>query len=207
VRILGLVGSVRRDSHNRRLLRAAEQLMPGEITFGTWSALADLPAYDEDLDADDPPAAVIDLRLAIARADALVVATPEYNSSVPGALENVLDWASRPYATNALRGKPVAVVGAGTGVFGAVWAQAELRKILRACGAGVLDRELAVGHAAEAFTADGAQRRARSIAPNRAGIVQPPRHGSRPRAGCVVASTWSTRQSATAGMTGAGIRL
>jgi chromate reductase len=89
------------------------------------------------------------LRSAVASADAVLFSTPEYNSSVPGALKNALDWASRPVATNVFRSKPVAVVGASTGMFGAVWAQAELRKVLTTMGARVAEVELAVGHAHE----------------------------------------------------------
>ena len=102
-----------------------------------------------------PPAAVQDLRDAIDAADALLIATPEYNASVPGALKNALDWASRPFPDNVLRGKPCAVLGASTGLFGAVWAQAEVRKALKASGAHVLEDELPVGLADAAFTDDG----------------------------------------------------
>ena len=87
----------------------------------------------------------------IASADALLIATPEYNASIPGQLKNALDWASRPFAATALRRKPVAVIGASTGPFGAVWAQAELRRVLRTIGARVVERELAIGRAHEAF--------------------------------------------------------
>jgi chromate reductase len=99
---------------------------------------------------------VHDWRAAINDADALLFATPEYNSSIPGHLKNALDWASRPVAEAALRNKPAAVIGASTGMFGAVWAQAELRKALASAGARVLDRELPVAHAHEAFDCDGA---------------------------------------------------
>jgi chromate reductase len=95
------------------------------------------------------------LRAAIADADAVLFATPEYNSSIPGFLKNALDWVSRPLATNPLRNKPVAVVGASAGAFGAVWAQAELRKVLAAIGARVVDGEVAVGHAPTRFGEDG----------------------------------------------------
>src|SRR5206468_4915051 len=95
------------------------------------------------------------LRRAVAEADAVLFATPEYNSSIPGVLKNAVDWASRPLATNPLRNKPVAVIGASTGMFGAVWAQAELRKVLGATGARVTDVELAVGHAHEQFDPAG----------------------------------------------------
>ena len=95
------------------------------------------------------------MREAIAAADVVLISTPEYNSSVPGALKNALDWAARPFPDNCLRAKPVAVVGASTGLFGAVWAQAELRKVLRTIGAQVIEVELPVGQAHEAFSADG----------------------------------------------------
>src|SRR5204863_2247195 len=108
-----------------------------------------VPPYDEDDDVQPAPAAVAQLRQAIAGADAVLIATPEYNSSIPGQLKNAVDWASRPIATNVLRNKPVAVIGASTGAFGAVWSQAELRKVLGATGARVRENELAIGHAHE----------------------------------------------------------
>ena len=155
MRVLGFSGSLRRDSYNRRLLQAAAQFIPEDVAYELWPGIGDLPAYSEDLDRAQPSPAVVVLRQDIPEADALLFATPEYNSSVPGGLKNALDWASRPYATNVLRRKPVAVIGASTGFFGAVWAQAELRRILRACGAQVLDRQLPVARAAEAFARDG----------------------------------------------------
>ena len=123
-----------------------------------WDGLAAIPPYNEDDDtADRRRRAVRELREAIADADALLIATPEYNSSIPGQLKNALDWASRPHGEAALKNKPVAVVGASAGMFGAVWAQAELRKVLAASGARVLDAELPVGRAHEAFDGDGAR--------------------------------------------------
>ena len=100
------------------------------------------------------PPPVERLRAGIETADALLIATPEYNASIPGQLKNALDWASRPYPDSALRHKPVAVVGASTGLFGAVWAQAELRKVLATAGADVLDDELPIANAHEAFDHD-----------------------------------------------------
>ena len=94
-------------------------------------------------------------RNAIAGSDAVLIATPEYNASVPGGLKNALDWASRPFDSNVLRSKPTAVVGASPGPFGAIWAQADLRRILRTIGADVDDRELAVAGAHRALTTDG----------------------------------------------------
>jgi chromate reductase len=117
-----------------------------------------VPPYDEDADGDTPPPPVTALREALQEADALLIATPEYNASVPGVLKNALDWASRPYPDNAVRQKPVAVIGASTGLFGAVWAQAEIRKALRTAGADVLEGEVPIALAAQAFTAAGALR-------------------------------------------------
>jgi chromate reductase len=153
MRILGIAGSLRRGSHNRRLLRAAGNALAPGADLVEWDGLADIPAFDEDLE-DAPPALVQDLLDAIADADALLIATPEYNASLPGALKNALDWASRPFPDNVLRDKPAGVVGASTGLFGAVWAQAEVRKVLKASGAHVLESELPVGLADAAFTED-----------------------------------------------------
>jgi chromate reductase, NAD(P)H dehydrogenase (quinone) len=155
MKILAIAGSLRRESHNRRLLIAAGKLLPPDVDFELFEDLKAVPPYDEDDDLEPAPPAVSRLRAVIAGADALLIATPEYNSSIPGQLKNALDWASRPIATSVLRNKPVAVVGASTGAFGAVWSQAELRKVLAATGARVLDVELAVGHAAERFDEQG----------------------------------------------------
>lgn len=154
MRILAISGSLRRDSHNTRLLRAAAQMLPPGVELEMWERLGDLPHYSEDIDTPDPHPVVAELRRAIGATDAVLIATPEYNHSVPGALKNALDWASRPYAENALRDKPAAVIGASTGMFGAVWAQAEVRKVLGAIGAQVLDSELPVGTADEAIGED-----------------------------------------------------
>jgi len=155
VNVLGISGSLRRDASNTKLLRAAAGLLPPEVDFTLFGGLKAVPPYDEDDDVTPPPAPVDRLRTAIADADAILIATPEYNSSVPGQLKNAIDWASRPLATNVLRNKPVAVVGASTGAFGAVWAQAELRKVLAATGARVVEGEVAVGHSARRFDEDG----------------------------------------------------
>ena len=153
MRILGISGSLRRGSHNRRLLRAAGALLPPGADLVEWDGLAGLPAFDEDLE-DSPPEPVRELFAAIEQADALLIATPEYNASLPGALKNAIDWASRPFPENVLRHKPTAVIGASTGLFGAVWAQAEVRKTMKASGAHVLDSELPVGMADFAFVED-----------------------------------------------------
>jgi chromate reductase, NAD(P)H dehydrogenase (quinone) len=150
MRVLGVSGSLRRDSHNTKLLRAAGEIVDEhDGQFEVFDGLKAIPPYDEDDDVGERPPAVARFRRAIAGADAVLFATPEYNSSIPGVLKNAVDWASRPLATSPLRNKPVAVIGASTGMFGAVWAQAELRKVLGATGARVIEVELAVGHAHE----------------------------------------------------------
>ena len=156
MRILAISGSLREASYNTRLLRTAAELAAGEeVELELWDGLKAVPPYDEDDDRDPAPEAVSRLREAIAGADGILFATPEYNSSIPGQLKNAIDWASRPLATNPLRNKPVAVIGSSTGMFGAVWAQAELRKVLAATGARVAEAEVAVGHAQTRFDEDG----------------------------------------------------
>jgi chromate reductase len=153
--VLAISGSLRSDSLNTKLLLAAGDLAENEVRLELYDGLKEIPPYDEEDDVEPASAAVAAFRDAIAGADAILFATPEYNSSVPGHLKNALDWASRPLATNPLRNKPVAVVGASTGAFGAVWAQAELRKVLSAIGARPTEGELALGHAREKFDDEG----------------------------------------------------
>ncbi len=156
MRVLGISGSLRRDSYNTKLLRAAEELLPPFAELTVWDELKAVPPFDEDDELGPTPPSVASLREAVAEADAIVFATPEYNASVPGQLKNAVDWLSRPVATAALRGKPALVVGASTGAFGAVWAQAELRKVLATAGARVVEAEVAVGHAPAKFDESGA---------------------------------------------------
>jgi chromate reductase len=155
MRILGIAGSLRRDSWNRKLLLAAAELLPEDVELALWDGLKAVPPFDEDDEGEPAPVAVAQLREAIAGADAVLIATPEYNASLPGQLKNALDWVSRPFATTPLRFKPVAVVGASTGAFGAVWAQAELRKVLSTIGARVLEGDVALGHAPDRFDEAG----------------------------------------------------
>ena len=155
MKILGVSGSLRADSHNTALLRCAARHLPEGVELEVWDGLRDIPPYDEDDDLDPAPPAVAAFRAALAGADAVLFSTPEYNSSIPGQLKNALDWASRPYATNVLRNLPVAVVGASTGAFGAVWAQAELRKVLGAAGARVVDGEVILAHAHRSMDENG----------------------------------------------------
>ena len=155
MRVLGISGSLRRDSYNSGLLRVAADVLPPGAELEIFDGLKAIPPYDADDDLGPGPEPVQRLRDAIGDADAVLIVTPEYNASLPGVLKNALDWASRPHAINPLRGKPAAVVGASTGMFGAVWAQAEGRKVLATIGARVLDAELPVAEADERFAADG----------------------------------------------------
>jgi chromate reductase, NAD(P)H dehydrogenase (quinone) len=147
MRVLGISGSLRRDSLNSALLRAAAERLPAGVEWSEFERLREIPPYDVDLELVETPDAVRALRQAIGDADAVLVATPEYNHSIPGVLKNALDWASRPAGRSALSGVPVAVIGASTGMFGAVWAQAETRKVLGALGGRVVEAELPVARA------------------------------------------------------------
>jgi len=168
MRVLGISGSLRRDSYNAALLRAAAERLPDGVELEVFERLAEIPAYDSDLEeVEETPDAVADLRERMRAADAVLVATPEYNSSIPGALKNALDWASRPAGESALMGTPAAVVGASTGMFGAVWAQAETRKVLGALGGRVLEREFPFPRAQDAY-ADGELR----LAPEQSAALQ-----------------------------------
>ena len=152
MRVLGISGSLRRDSYNTALLRAAAERLPAGVELVEYEGLREIPTYDADLEEDqNAPAAVAELREAVRSADAVLVVTPEYNHSLPGQLKNALDWISRPAGQSALNGKPAAAIGASTGMFGAVWAQAEARKVLGALGGRVVEAELPVPRAAAQF--------------------------------------------------------
>jgi chromate reductase len=155
MRVLAISGSLRAGSNNTALLRALREEAPEGVDVELWNGLREIPPYDGDLDVVPGPAQVEAFRELIREVDAVFFATPEYNSSVPGALKNALDWASRPVATNSFRNKPVAVISSSAGAFGGVWAGAELRKVLGAMGGRVAEAELAVGHAHEKFDDEG----------------------------------------------------
>jgi len=128
--ILGISGSLRAGSLNTALLRAAQKHAPAGVTISLYEGLADLPHYNGDLDTEENlPAQVRELRAQIQAADGLLIATPEYNYSIPGALKNAIDWASRPSATSSLLHKPVAIMGAAPTNFGTVRAQLALRQV------------------------------------------------------------------------------
>ena len=151
MRILAVSGSLRAGSYNTALARTAAELAPEGVELELYDGLGSLPPYDGDVDGEEAPAAVEDLRARIAAADALLVVTPEYNGSVPGVLKNAIDWASRPRGRAPLQGKTVAIAGATTGNYGAIWAQQDLRKVLGIAGARVTAGEVPVARAQHAF--------------------------------------------------------
>ena len=154
MRILAVSGSLRESSFNTSLLRAAVEAVPDAVELELWEGLGGLPLYDEDLE-QDVPESVRRLREDWAAADAILFSTPEYNGSVPGGLKNAIDWASRPKLEGVLRNKTVAVVGASTGQFGALWAQQDLKRILGIAGARVVGTEIPVPRAHEQFDLEG----------------------------------------------------
>ncbi|WP_280443782.1 NADPH-dependent FMN reductase [Nocardia brasiliensis] len=137
LRFLALSGSLRRGSHNTGLLAALAALAPAGVTIDLDTDLGALPHFNQDLETD-PPAAVAELRQRVAAADGILLATPEYNSAIPGVLGNALDWLSRPATDPALGGKPVAILGASPSQFGTARAQLVLRQILHRIGAPVV---------------------------------------------------------------------
>jgi chromate reductase len=142
--VLGIAGSLRSGSLNRELLRRTLAAAPDGVEVETWDGLRDVPPYDQDVE-DLEPEAVASLREAVSAADAVLIVTPEYNGSIPGVLKNAIDWASRPdVLTGCFRNKPVAVISASDGMFGAMWAGAELKKVMGLVGARVVDVELAL---------------------------------------------------------------
>jgi chromate reductase len=156
--ILMLVGSLRADSWTAQLTDSLATLLPADATAQVYAGLGALPHYDQDLDTENPPVEVAAFRAAVAAADALVVATPEYNGSLPGVLKNAIDWASRPRGAAAIGGKPVAVVSVSPSPRGAQWAREDAERILRVAGAEPLENGVGVAtvHAAivDGFFAD-----------------------------------------------------
>jgi chromate reductase len=146
-RVLALSGSLRAGSHSSSLLRHAAARAGDEIELIVYEGLREIPPFDEDAEGDELHVAPVErLKQALEEADAVLIATPEYNGSVTGVLKNALDWVSRPFETNPLRGKQVAVISASTGSFGGLWAQNDLRRILGTLGARVLDQSVTVPH-------------------------------------------------------------
>jgi chromate reductase len=155
MKVLAISGSLRSGSHNTDLLRGAAAGAPDGVDIELYDGLKEIPPYDADDDIPgNPPEAVVRFKSALAEADAILISTPEYNSSVPGVLKNALDWASRPLAESPVRNKPAAVLSSSTGMFGGVWAAAETRKVLGALGARTLEETVAVPRADQRL-ADG----------------------------------------------------
>jgi len=149
IKVLAISGSLRRLSYNTGLLRAAQEHAPAGVEVEIYDDLESLAPYNEDRE-DDHPESVDRLLAKIEEADALLIATPEFNTALPGQLKHLVDWGSRPYGPEAkLYGKPVAVVGVSKTDYGAMWAQDQLRKALGIAGARVTDVELSVGRAHE----------------------------------------------------------
>lgn len=126
IKILGFAGSLRKESYNKSLLSAGAEMVPGDATIEIFD-LEGIPPFNQELEGD-PPQRVRDFKTKIRAADAILVATPEYNYSIPGVLKNAIDWASRPYGDNAFNGKPVAIMGASPGMLGTARAQYHLRQ-------------------------------------------------------------------------------
>jgi chromate reductase, NAD(P)H dehydrogenase (quinone) len=155
LRILGLAGSLRRQSFNLALLKSAQQLAPQGVVLDIHD-LSAIPMFNQDVEALGYPEAVLQLHAAVAQADALLIATPEYNHGIPGVLKNALDWMSRPSGKSSAAGKPVAVIGTGTGAGGSIRAQLVLRPVLACMGMHQLvGADCIVPGAAQAFDASG----------------------------------------------------
>ncbi|MGA2280048.1 MAG: NAD(P)H-dependent oxidoreductase [Verrucomicrobiota bacterium] len=154
ITILGIAGSLRRQSYNRSALRAARQLTPEGVTLDIFE-IDGLPGFNED-EEKNPPAKVVELKKRIRAADALLIVTPEYNYSIPGVLKNAIDWASRPYGDSAWSGKPAAIMGASVGTIGTARAQYHLRQVFVALNVLPINQpEVMIGNAAERFDAQG----------------------------------------------------
>jgi chromate reductase len=156
IKVLAISGSLRKASFNTLALRAAAELAPEGMEVTLYDGLRDIPLYDDDLRAGSGyPAPVAAFRAAIKAADALLIASPEYNFSVSGVLKNAIDWASRA-PDQPFDGKPVAILGAATGLYGTARSQYDLRKILGGLNAMVLNKpEVLIGQAATRFDAEG----------------------------------------------------
>ena len=153
VRIVGIVGNLRKASYNRLLLHACVALAPPGMTLEE-AHLAGIPLFNEDDQPQGEPAAVVHLKAAIANADGLLIFTPEYNAGMPGVLKNTLDWLSAP--PGVLEAKPAGIMGASLGLFGTVRAQAQLRSTLEHCAAPVMPSpQVFLGLAHDKFDAQG----------------------------------------------------
>jgi chromate reductase, NAD(P)H dehydrogenase (quinone) len=156
VHVFAVAGSLRKDSWNKKLLRAAVELVPPGMMIHQFDGLADIPPYNADIDVDPRPEPVRALKQMLAACDGLLVVTPEYNYGIPGLLKNAIDWASRPPATSPLLGKVALIMGAATGLVGTARAQQQLRQNFVYTKTAVLPApEILVAQAPEKFDAEG----------------------------------------------------
>jgi chromate reductase len=154
IRILGIAGSLRRESYNRAALRAATELVPDGATIDVFE-IDGIPGFNQD-EEQNPPAKVAELKRLIREADAILIVTPEYNYSVPGVLKNAIDWASRPYGDSAWDGKPAAIMGASIGMIGTARAQYHLRQMFVFLNIYPINQpEVMIANASERFDAQG----------------------------------------------------
>ena len=155
LQILGIAGSLRKQSFNRMALQAAQQLVPKNASIDIYENLGQIPPFNQDHEAS-PPAVVAEFKQIIRAADAILFATPEYNYSIPGVLKNAIDWASRPYGDSAWSGKPVAIMSASGGIFGGARAQYALRQSFIFLNMFPVNQpEVMIGKANEKFHANG----------------------------------------------------
>jgi chromate reductase len=155
MKILAISGSLRRDAHSTVLARAASELAPHGSEVSLYEGLDSIPGFNQDLEPDSVPEPVEALRSQIEEADALLVVTPEYNASAPGALKNAIDWSSRPHGASALMGKPTAIISSSPMPFGGVWANQQIRKAFSITGTPAVETELAIGKVDEKIGPSG----------------------------------------------------
>jgi chromate reductase len=155
MKVLAIHGSLRKDSFSSKLARAAVDLAPEGVEIELYDGLDSIPGFNQDLEPDGIPAGVEDLREKLEASDAVLIVTPEYNASAPGALKNAIDWASRPHGDSALAGLPAAIISASPMPFGALWAGQQIRKAFTITGSPTVEREVAIGKIDEKLAEDG----------------------------------------------------
>lgn len=155
MKVLVISGSLRREAYSTMIARATAEAAPDGATVTLFEGLGAIPGFNEDLEPDGVPTEVEYLRAQVEQSDAIVLVTPEYNASAPGALKNAIDWASRPHGDSALMGKPAAIISSSPMPFGGVWANQQIRKAFTITGTPTVETELAIGKVDEKFGPDG----------------------------------------------------